>query len=102
MRPLVVVLLVAGAAGCAHFNDRGVQTAVVRHKAAFDFDCDEGALEIAHMGGDIYGATGCGKKATYDASGACSKEDNCSAERQGDIGTKPSKKRAAAKDEENE
>jgi hypothetical protein len=41
--------------------------ATVKKRATFDLDCPESKIEVVDIGGSIWGATGCGKKASYIA-----------------------------------
>jgi len=37
----------------------------VKERAVFDLECPEDKIEVTFLSGTSYGATGCGKKATY-------------------------------------
>ena len=41
----------------------------VKDRAAFDLDCPKDKIEVTNIGGTSYGASGCGKKATYTCNG---------------------------------
>ncbi len=38
---------------------------LVRRQAAFDLQCDRGAVSIEHLSADTFGVRGCGKQASY-------------------------------------
>ena len=37
----------------------------VKERAAFDFSCDQDAITVQNIGGDSFGAEGCGQKGSY-------------------------------------
>jgi hypothetical protein len=53
-------LLSLAAAGCA-----GYYAEALKERATFDLACPEQELTVTELGGDAYGATGCGKRASY-------------------------------------
>ncbi len=55
--PLAVAALAFVATGCVHDQ--------VRRRAAFDLNCPETTVEVVTITANSYGATGCGKRASY-------------------------------------
>jgi hypothetical protein len=37
----------------------------LRPRASFDLDCPEDSITVTELGGDTYGASGCGRRGTY-------------------------------------
>jgi hypothetical protein len=61
---LLWAVLVCVASGCI------TATGVVRERAANEFSCDEGNIEVYSIGGNTYRAVGCGQDATYTCAAA--------------------------------
>lgn len=71
--PLIGVFLLGGCAvGMEQFD--AIMVAKVKTKAAFDFECQKDAIQVTKIDNGSYGATGCGKRATY-----VGKDNICSA-----------------------
>ena len=60
MRTLGAVLLLS-LVGCATANGE----AAVRQRAGFDLKCDNNQVTVQQLGDRMFGARGCGKRATY-------------------------------------
>jgi hypothetical protein len=59
--PTLAVLALALVAGCATMDDAFRST--VSKRAAFDMSCRD--VTVQNIGGDSYGVSGCGEKASY-------------------------------------
>jgi hypothetical protein len=57
---LASLTLVLPLAGCV------TPDAVAKTRAASDFSCSEGQVEVTSIGGNSYRANGCGRSAVYD------------------------------------
>jgi hypothetical protein len=74
--PSVLVAIVLGTvAGCAGNAPAFQRT--VQQRAAFDLSCPTAQLTVQNIGGDSYGATGCGRKASYTCICAWSEMGEC-------------------------
>lgn len=65
---LLITLLVPLIAACANTNIKerdDILVQKVTKKAAFDFNCPVSDLSITVVEVGVYGAVGCGKRATY-------------------------------------
>jgi hypothetical protein len=60
MRALAAILLLS-ITGCATSNGESA----VRQRAGFDLNCPNEQIRVQELGDKMYGATGCGKRATY-------------------------------------
>jgi hypothetical protein len=58
------VFAIAGCpVGMEHFD--AIMISKVRTKAAFDFECEKDTVQVSKIDNGSYGASGCGKRATY-------------------------------------
>ena len=63
---IMLILVFMGLFACAgKFGKRVVPEDEVLRRAPFDLDCKREEISITKLGGNTYGATGCGKKASY-------------------------------------
>ena len=59
-----VVTTLTACVGTTHrYND--IMTIKVKDRAAFDLQCDKADITVQKIGISSFGATGCGKKASY-------------------------------------
>ncbi len=61
------VLAVSLSGACAHAEQFH---GLVKERAAYDLQCEEGSLEVTDLPGLAYGVRGCGQQATYVVTGA--------------------------------
>ena len=67
-------VLVSALCGCGF----GYNPAVgVRRKAAFDLGCPSDQIQVYRLTQSSYGATGCGKRASYELATGCYTEQGC-------------------------
>lgn len=62
MRPLLLVAAVGALAGCATAY---TQSESVMRRAEFDLECENGTLHVTELGANVFGAEGCGRRASY-------------------------------------
>ena len=75
MKKLIFVYVLVLSA-CASRGD------YVRQRAPFDLNCNPDKVAIADLGGTTYGATGCGRKVTYNVKGYCDGIGWCKVEKE--------------------
>ena len=68
MNKLILVSLVTLLTACAGMSPQKyneIMTVKVKERASFDFQCDKKDIAVQKIGVTSFGATGCGKKASY-------------------------------------
>ena len=62
MRLLTTVAAAGLLAGCVSAH---TQAEAVMQRAAFDLECETGTLHVTELGSNVFGAEGCGRRASY-------------------------------------